>query len=84
MMFVLESQDTVTAITQQEKICTKIKKLKTDGTNRKKTNVINFLIETDKYAIDLASEKRASNWLNALSLSRYNFNLIKSEYRDGS
>ena len=78
MMFVLESQDTVTAITQQEKICTKIKKLKTDGTNRKKTNVINFLIETDKYAIDLASEKRASNWLNALSLSRYNFNLIKS------
>ena len=58
---VLESQDTVTAITQQEKICTKIKKLKTDRTNRKKTNVIKFLIETDKYAIDLASEKRASD-----------------------
>ena len=29
-LLVLESQDTVTAITQQEKICTKIKKLKTD------------------------------------------------------
>ena len=33
---VLESQDPITAVTQQEKICTKIKKLKTDRTNRKK------------------------------------------------
>ena len=33
---VLETQDPITAATQQEKICTKIKKLKTDGTNRKK------------------------------------------------
>ena len=80
---VLESQDPITAVTQQEKICTKIKKLKTDRTNRKKTNLINSLNETDKYAIDLASEKGASNWLNALPLSRYNFNLNKSEFRDG-
>ena len=34
---VLESQDPITAVTQQEKICTKIKKLKTDRTNRKKS-----------------------------------------------
>ena len=35
---VLESQDPITAVTQQqqEKICTKIKKLKTDRTNLKK------------------------------------------------
>ena len=33
---VLESQDPITAVTQQEKICTKIKTLKTDRTNRKK------------------------------------------------
>ena len=32
----LESQDPITAVTQQEKICTKIQKLKTDRTNRKK------------------------------------------------
>ena len=32
---VLESQDPVTAVTQQEKICTKIKKLKTDRKDRK-------------------------------------------------
>ena len=79
---VLGSQDPVTAITQQEKICTKIKKLKTDRTNRKKTNLMNPLDETDKYAIDLASEMGASNWRNALSLNRYNFNLNKSEFRD--
>ena len=30
---VLESQDPITAVTQQEKICTKIKKLKTDRMN---------------------------------------------------
>ena len=51
--------------------------------NRKETNHINFLNETDKYAIDLASEKGASNWLNALPLSRYNFNLNKLEFRVG-
>ena len=41
------------------------------------------LDETDKYAIDLASKKGASNWLNALPLNRYNFNLNKSKFRDG-
>ena len=51
---ILESHYPVTAITQQEKLCTKIKKLKTDRTNRKKTNLINFFNETDKYAIGLA------------------------------
>ena len=39
--------------------------------------------KTDKYAIDLASGNGASNWLNALPLSRYNFNQIKPEFRDG-
>ena len=81
---VLESQGPNTAVTQKEKICTKIKKLKTDRTNRKeKTNLINSSNETDKYAIDLASEKGASNWLNALPMSRYNSKLKKSEFRDG-
>ena len=35
---VLESQDPNTAVTQQEKICTKIKKMKTDRTNHRKKN----------------------------------------------
>ena len=40
-------------------------KLKTDRTNGKKTILINSLNDRDKYAIDLASEQGASNWLNA-------------------
>ena len=36
----------------------------------------------EKYALELPSEKGASNVLNALPLSRYNFNLNKSEFRD--
>ena len=31
----------------------------------------------------MASEKKASFWLNALPLNRYNFNLNESEFRDG-
>ena len=31
----------------------------------------------------LASEKRASNWLAALPLQRYGFNLTKAEFKDG-
>ena len=31
----------------------------------------------------MASEMEASNWLNALPMSRYNFILNKSEFRDG-
>ena len=44
---------------------------------------MNSLDEIDKYAIDLVSEKGASNWLNALPLNRYNFNLNKPEFGDG-
>ena len=38
--------------------------------------------DSEKYAFWLASEKRASNWLNAQLLSRYKFNLKKLEFRD--
>ena len=39
--------------------------------------------DNEKYVLELASEKGASNWLNAQPRSRYNFNLNKSEFRDG-
>ena len=35
------------------------------------------------YTIQLASEKRASIWLNALPLSKHGFDLTKTEFRDG-
>ena len=36
-----------------------------------------------KYTIQLASEKGASSWLNALPLSKHGFDLTKTEFRDG-
>ena len=80
---VLDTYDPLTAIPEQEKIYSKIKTLKTERTNQKRTNILNNLSDNEKYALELASEKGASNWLNALPLSRYNFNLNKSEFRDG-
>ena len=35
-----------------------------------------------KYTIQLASEKGASSWLNALPLSKHGFDLTKTEFRD--
>ena len=39
--------------------------------------------DNEKYALKWASEKGDSNWLTDLPLSRYNFNLNESEFRDG-
>ena len=41
-----------------------------------------ILTEGELYAMKLSSEKRASRWLNALSLQKYGFALTKSEFRD--
>ena len=78
---VLDTYGPLTAISEQEKIFTKIKILKTERTNQKRTNVLNNLSDNEKYEFELASEKGASNCLNALPLSRYNFNLNKTENR---
>ena len=44
---------------------------------------MNNLSKNEKHALELASEKGASNWLNALPLSRYHLNLNKAEFQDG-
>ena len=40
-------------------------------------------MEEQLYALQLASKKRASSWLNALLLKRYGFSLTKTTFRDG-
>ena len=45
--------------------------------SRTKNNLPEF-----KYTIQLASEKGASSWLNALPLSKHGFDLMKTEFRD--
>ena len=49
----------------------------------KKSSIKKCLNANKMYAIDLASDKGASCWLNAMPLKKYNFNLSKSEFRDG-
>ena len=66
---VLDTYDPLTAIPEQEKIYTKIKTLKTERTNQKRTNIFNNLSDIKKYALELAYEKGASNWLSAVPLS---------------
>ena len=46
-----------------------------------KSSIKNNLPEV-KYTIQLASEKGASSWLNALPLSKHGFDLTKTEFRD--
>ena len=48
----------------------------------KKSGIENNLQEM-KYTIQLASEKGASSWLNALPLSKHGFDRTKTEFRDG-
>ena len=38
--------------------------------------------EKEQFIVTLASEKGSSNWLNALPLKKYGFN-INQEFRDG-
>ena len=80
---VLDTYDLLTAKSEQEKIYTKNKTTKTERTNQKRTNILNNLSDNEKYALELLSEKGASNWINALSRRRYNINLKKSDFRDG-
>ena len=48
----------------------------------KKSRIENNLPEM-KYTIQLASDKGASSWLNALPLSKHGFDLTKTEFHDG-
>ena len=79
---VIDTYDPSTAISEQEKIYRKIKTLKIERTNQKRTNILNNLSDNKNYALELASKKGSTNWLNALPPSRYIFNLNKSEFRD--
>ena len=48
----------------------------------KKTKFKSELNINEICSIDLASEKGASSWLNAMPLKRYQFHLTKSEFHD--
>ena len=57
MWSVLDTYNPLTAISEQEKIYTKIKTLKTDRIKQKITNILNNLSDSEKHALELASKK---------------------------
>ena len=75
--------DTTNAEVEQERFMQKIRKDKQSYIKIKKANMKKNIDDNTAYALDLAMEKGASCWLNALPLKKYNFDLTKSEFRDG-
>ena len=49
----------------------------------KKLAIKGLINDKEAYSLDLAMEKGASCWLNALPLKRYHFELTKGVFRDG-
>ena len=75
-----EAEDIETA---QNRIISSIKREKESQLKTKKHEIRSVLTEAEAYSLNLAMEKGSSCWLNALPLKRYNFDLTKSEFRDG-
>ena len=79
----LENPDPLDCELSQQQMLNQFKKDKSDNLKHKKVFIRLKLTDEELYSLDLASEKGASCWLNALPIKRYNFNLTKSEFRDG-
>ena len=63
---------------EQLKRVEKIRKDKSQKMIEEKSSIKNCLNANKMYAIDLASKKGASCWLNAMPMKKYNFNLSES------
>ena len=79
----LQNQNAIDAEFYQEKILQKIRKEKQEQAIAKKLAIKDLINDKEAYSLDLAMEKGASCWLNALPLKRYHFDLTKGEFRDG-
>ena len=75
--------DAIAISTGQIAIAESIRKEKRNLLKLKRDHLIDDLDVNQKYSLELASEKGSSSWIHALPLQRYNFELSKSEFRDG-
>ena len=73
----LEKVTPVVAENIQNRILSDIKTVKERMNKPKLHNIKSKLSEEETYALNLASEKDSSSWLNALPLERYGFNLTE-------
>ena len=74
----LAMPDTRNAEVEHMRFMQKIRKDKQSYIKMKKTKLKENIDDNTAYALDLAMEKGASCWLNALPLKKYNFDLSKS------
>ena len=79
----LQNHNAIDAEFHQEKILQKIRKEEQEQARAKKLAIKDLINDKEAYSLDLAMEKGASCWLNALPLKRYHFDLTKGEFRDG-
>ena len=79
----LEKVTPVVAEIIQNRILSHIKTAEERLNKAKLHSIKSKLSEEGTYALNLASEKSSSSWLNALPFERYGFNLTKGEFRDG-
>ena len=79
----LQNQNAIDAELHQEKILQKIRKEKQEQARAKNLAIKDLINDKDAFSLDLAMEKGASCWLNALPLKRHHFDLHKGEFRDG-
>ena len=77
----LQNHNAIDAEFPQEKILQKIRKEIQEQARAKKLAIKDLINDKETYSLDLAMEKGASCWLNALPLKRYDFDLTKGEFR---
>ena len=74
----LSNADPMTAENSQQRIKRVIREEKKEVLTERKDKLKQGATEEELYAVQLASEKGASNWLKALPLKRYGFSLTKT------
>ena len=79
----LEDKDPLTAELWQKRTLDDLLNAKKKKIAEKISNIKSVLSTEQRYALERASEKGATAWLNVLPLKRYGFQLNKSEFRDG-
>ena len=68
---------------QLSKLTIQIRQQNSKSLIERRNQVLNDMDEKEQFIVTLASEKGSPNWLNAVPLKKYGFNMNKSELRDG-
>ena len=65
---------------QLSKLTIQIRQQNSKSLIERGNQVLNYMDKKEQFTVTLVSEKGSSNWLNALPLKKYGFNMNKSEF----